>query len=301
MILKSILYFLFSISLATISNAFAATGSACHGFYEPSKDVRIVEIDLDDPALSVALKPLGILRPGLFSSRERNFFDLHGKKINITAGPAPVSKIEPGVLFQPQQRGVVVEDAGLVISSEKTAGLRRRLNGDGNLALFADQRDRNIFVSAGVPIAYESTSPFYRVDDAVFLSRFMSVVSRKTHLPDEHLNYLQSLYEAMIRSARMVSNDGNRKITGIRMRFKHSGRGKDVDLAHVDPAALFATTLAIDGIGTEYMFVDGNKVEIRIAGKNQISHLIGELSESPVWHRASTFDGSRIIFIIFWD
>ncbi len=266
-------------------------GTSCPSLFSNDFIFNGTVESLNDPSLQKVLKDAGFARPTFFDLQEERYIydwraDLQPYKIQIRS-PNETSGQE-GLILLPETKGAVVEKSK-TSSREWTQDLFTSLVGK------KETGEHNTF----------QMSPKDALSDTMALKKFRDTLVAEANLSPKNLKYVETLLREMIHSGRAAMNDKNEKlhrILGFRMRWKMDGQGQDYDSLHEDSNAFMATTLAIIGSGTEYVYLNrtDHSIDGYIAGKNQISHILGGKSNSPVLHRASTIKGRRLVFLIFW-
>lgn len=277
-------------------------------------DKHFSKVDLSGSALPdplvKALNDVNINRPGLFSSTERFMVDLDFSAVDVVVGKAKVSEPKPGILIDPSSQGCVVTEADPSLTLEKSQKLLNELTTlkkVGNLSLFSHRLYNKGMIGElkdeGHNVEF-AADDYAQIDDQLFVDKFIQHIKWKINISDEQLQYIRVALSDMVKNTRIVQGPNyQKKINGIRMRWKSEGSGADFDTIHRDePDASVATTLALIGAGTEVFYVNKDTIEVRGVAANYISNLLGMNSGyTAVRHRASTMQGPRIVFIIFWN
>lgn len=281
---------------------------------------------LEDPSKEViqALNLVGINRKQFFNQEDiRAIPNIDIADMSLVIGIAePSSKEESsrineaGIIFDPEQKGTVFKNVAGTINHNISNKLFRdllRYRKSGETLMFASE-NRDIggdlikkLKEKGIDSKKSDRDPYYIIEDNVFINEFANAVGLETNLSKEAIEYVRLLLQEMVKSGRAVLGDLNSvgipiRITGFRMRWKEGGKGADFDTIHTDgPFATMATSLALKGGGTEVFYLTPKELEIRTVPTNTIAHLLGETSGSAVRHSASTQQGPRLVFLVFWN
>lgn len=303
------MFLVFSLKGFAISQA---AGIACLGFYgQVNLDKSFQNVSLKiplEPEIQEALSEINVTRPGIFSEAEALRFNF-GNNIDLIIGQAKTTKnLKPGVLFEEQVRGAVVTPAATSINFERSSNLFDELSSNSpfrELLLYArEPLDRGMISqleSEGHRLS-RGSEKYVQVEDKVIVQKFLKYFENETNISRDNAKYVENALQQMIDSARLAFGTERRlSISGIRIRWKQEGVGKDYDIVHEDFSTTVATTLSLIGAGTEIFYQNGDTLEIRGVSANKISHILGERSGRPVKHRASTLSGKRITLLIFWN
>lgn len=311
-----LIYLLLSVGLLPLN--LNANADSCVSFYQGKQIQDFHSVDFLAPfshSLIEALSLRGVAREGLFSAKEREEFpELDWKSVRLKLRKANVTPETTGLLFEPSSRGLVVNTASPLITPDRSEKLFNELTkyspkGDWNMfAIPTRNLDKGMLKNLDLknirhPIQQDS---FHKVPDQVFVNEFINYINRRGETPTEHLEYIKVILENMILSARIAQGPNHqKKLNGIRMRVKSEGKGFDFDTVHTDSQyTSVASTLSIIGLGTEAFLTDSvsNTLDLRIVSTNQIAHMLGDESGfTPVKHRATTSQGKRIVFLLFWN
>lgn len=291
--------------------------STCRDFYYQHIERHFQRVDFTQALpknISSELSALNIPRPNLLEEGEwRQFEDLPDKTtIHLVAGKIPPKAPAEGLLIDPSARGVVVNSAAPWISmprSEKLFDELQKFNVIGNLLMFSregiDGGMLRKLERKGIVSSPESDG-YYKIPDHIFIKEFIKHLKSKTNIPKEQASYVKQAIEGMVDSGRIAQGPHyQKKLIGIRMRWKKDGQGSDFDTVHTDfPSTSIATTLALVGQGTEVFFTSPSThtLEVRSVSNNQIAHMLGrESGYSAVRHRSTTELDRRIVIILFWN
>ncbi|MEK7356050.1 MAG: hypothetical protein AAB250_06345 [Bdellovibrionota bacterium] len=264
---------------------------------------------LPDPVVE-ALNDVEIPRPGLFAPNEAGEFKFNNRSVDLVIGRAYGEPLKIGSLIDPAFRGTVVSSTDSKITAARSEKLHVELSKAkpvGDLMLFANSGlDRGMLAelkAEGVTLE-AAADGYYKIDDNIFVTKFLDLLVKEASISDTQRKYVDVVLKGMIAASRESQGpEYQKKLNGIRMRWKSEGKGADYDVVHTDrPAASIATTLTLIGNGTEVFYENGNVLEVRSVPAGFISSVLGDASGHPaVKHRASTVQGKRIVFLMFWN
>lgn len=317
--MKNFRFFFLNIAIAlAVSTTFFSTFPAqaarsCVQLFSSTEYTEFQNVDLNvslSAAVTEALAAVQIPRPGLFTPAEVRKFENADRPIDLLIGSAHIEEPQSGVLVDPEHRGAVVSHVSPNIKPERSELLYQELQRSskvGNLLMFAqDGLDKNMLSELRAEGMNPERMPdgYSKVPDKVFIEKFIGELARTTNISGKQKVYVRTILKNMVETARKTMGPNyQKKLNGIRMRWKDEGRGADFDTVHTDsPAASIATTLSLFGAGTEVFYGDDKSIEVIGVPVNSIASLLGEASGYPaVKHRASTLLGRRITFLIFWN
>ena len=309
---------LISILLLIIGFCFKGLANRqCYDVHNPVYTYSNLNIDQPlDLKVSNTLSSIGV-RPDLFSEVEKRlrFPDQKNRNFDLSIKAAVDSKLKEGLLLEPDQKGTVVLPTSSKLSAKKSVELYKKLKdqtagsgddknltkGTGDLALFADEALQSRLKEKGLNLGEPDRNGHVRIDDAVMLDQFMQEIPKSVNLTLKEINYILTIYEEIINTARIVMKPRDKKLIGLRLRWKSEGRGSDFDTFHTDRLVFAASTLAVVGLGTEVIHQNSQGIDLLVAGTDKVSHILGNQSNYPVLHRSSTEGGNRLVFLIFWN
>ncbi len=303
--------FLILVLALEVLNTPLANAKSCKAIYV-DKEFRIDFAKSLPSEVVEALAKINVQRPGLLTRAERDQFNLDSGAVRLVIGPAMETPNKPGILVDPASRGTTNTSVDpSLISLTKSERLFEELQESatvGDFPIFLRKnRDHGVlqeFTEKG--IAFETMRDRYaKVEDGIFIEKYVEYLTHQTGISESQQDYVRTALHHMAATSRLVQGPSyQKKINGIRIRWKGRGKGADHDTVHTDhPDTSIATTLTLIGAGTEVFYQsEGNTLEVRGVQTNYISNILGESSGHPaVKHRASTLDGPRIVILMFWN